>query len=132
MLGFPDKEDMGNENSSQTNSPSYINPFKKENEKPLLSMHIAVSLFDNGYIEQCYKILKKSLSLYKEPIIDTWPYLALCCIELHRNEEFLYFLKEAVEKAPLQTQQLLKDLFPVGTEVDEYYDYMYNKINNKL
>ena len=35
MLGFPDKEDMGNENSSQTNSPSYINPFKKENEKPL-------------------------------------------------------------------------------------------------
>ena len=105
---------------------------EKENEKPLLSMHIAVSLFDNGYIEQCYKILKKSLSLYKEPIIDTWPYLALCCIELHRNEEFLYFLKEAVEKAPLQTQQLLKDLFPVGTEVDEYYDYMYNKINNKL
>ena len=95
-------------------------------------MHIAVSLFDNGYIEQCYKILKKSLSLYKEPIIDTWPYLALCCIELHRNEEFLYVLKEAVEKAPLQTQQLLKDLFPAGTKVDEYYDYMYNKINNKL
>ena len=76
--------------------------------------------------------MRKRLCQYKEPVRDAWPDLALCCIELHRNEEFLYFLKEAVEKAPLQTQQLLKDLFPVGTEVDEYYDYMYNKINNKL
>ena len=34
-MGFPDNEEMDNENTSQTNSPSYINPFKKESEKPL-------------------------------------------------------------------------------------------------
>lgn len=104
---------------------------EKESEKPLLSMQIAASLFDNGYVEQCYKLLKRSISLFKEPVIDTWPYLALCCKEMHRYEEFLYFLKEAVQRAPMQTKQLLKDLFPIGMEVEQYYNYMYNKFNNK-
>ena len=57
--------------------------------------------------------------------------MALCCKEMHRYEEFLYFLKEAVQRAPMQTKQLLKDLFPIGMEVEQYYDYMYNKFNNK-
>ncbi len=105
---------------------------EEANGKPLLSMQIAASLFDNGYVEQCYRLLKRSISVFEEPIIDTWPYLALCCKETHRDEEFLYFLKEAVERAPKRTKQLLKDLFPLGMEVEQYYDYMYNQINNKL
>ena len=79
MLGFPDKEDMGNENSSQTNSPSYINPFKKENEKPLpppvpevakISQKDVEDAISDEVVDKVTSVLNTSLPEYVRECID--------------------------------------------------------------
>ena len=79
MLGFPDKEDMGNENSSQTNSPSYINPFKKESEKPLpppvpevakISQKDVEDAISDEVVDKVTSVLNTSLPEYVRECID--------------------------------------------------------------
>lgn len=79
MLGFPDKEDMDNENSSQTNSPSYINPFKKENEKPLpppvpevakISQKDVEDAISDEVVDKVTSVLNTSLPEYVRECID--------------------------------------------------------------
>ena len=62
---------------------------------------------------------------------EGYSYLALCCYELNKSDEFLKYLKLACEKDPLEAKSILAFLFPEEMEVKEYYRYMKELINSK-
>ena len=57
-------------------------------------------------------------------------YMALCCYDLGNTEEFLKYLRLAVEQDPVEAKNVLSCLFPDGIPVSEYVQYMELRMNN--
>jgi tetratricopeptide (TPR) repeat protein len=63
---------------------------------------------------------------------EGYSYMALCCYDLKRYDEFLGFLKKACKLNPQEARLVLSHLFPEDMKPDEYYEYMKSKIDNSL
>ena len=94
-------------------------------------LRIIVSLYDNHYIQSCYHLMKNFFKVVDDNWDEGYSYMANCCLSMKKQDEFLYYLKLAVEGNPKEAREVLKGLFPEGMRPDEYYDYMLNKINNQ-
>ena len=94
-------------------------------------LRIIVSLYDNHYIQSCYHLMKNFFKVVDDNWDEGYSYMANCCLNMKKQDEFLYYLKLAVERNPKEAREVLKGLFPEGMRPDEYYDYMLNKINNQ-
>ena len=57
-------------------------------------------------------------------------YMALCCYDMGRSEEFMKYLQLAVEQDPHEAKSVLGCLFPEATPVSQYVSYMEEKIKN--
>ena len=100
---------------------------------PHVVLRIIVSLYDNHYIQACYEMLKKFLdyaNTYAPEFKSGYAHMALCCYDLGRKDEFLEYLKKAVEATPSETRIVLSCLFPPEIKVSDYYEYMKEKLNN--
>lgn len=89
-------------------------------DKPTTMIHIAISTFENGYTSYAYDILKTIIGNCEEKWKLGYGYLARCCYELMKEEEFKKYLAIAVERNPEESTDLLGDLFPEGTEPKDY------------
>ena len=91
---------------------------------PHILLKIAVSIYDNGFLILAQKMFRV---LLENVDTKTWNegygYMAACAKERGNNEEWLKYLKMAVEKNPMEAQSVLCDYFPEGMEAAEYYDY---------
>lgn len=108
----------------------FFSAIKNSDGSPEVMMKVAITLFENKNIKSAYKffnLLFTRNSLKNEG----YAYFAVCCYELKKKEEFLYILKKAAEYAPKETKIMLGDLFPNETKVENYYQYMYEKLNKK-
>ncbi len=97
------------------------------NYSPNILFRIAVSLFDNHYVSQCYKMLRSMIEVVDNDWNKGYSYLAACAMEMGNREEYLYYLKEAVERNPIEAKNVLKDLFPEGMSPEDYYLYAKNE-----
>jgi hypothetical protein len=57
-------------------------------------------------------------------------YMALCCYDLGRVDEFMKYLRLAVANDPQEAQGVLACLFPEGTPVSDYIPYMEQRLQN--
>ena len=57
-------------------------------------------------------------------------YMALCCYDLGRNEEFIKYLRLAVEQDPKEAFSVLGCLFPETLPVSDYVTYMEQRLHN--
>jgi tetratricopeptide (TPR) repeat protein len=92
-----------------------------------------VSLYDNHYVTACYEMFKKFYRAVNEfdPTFNKgYAYLALCCYDLGKMDEFQLYLRKAVENNPQETRLVLGCLFPQDMEVEGYCEYMKEKLNN--
>ena len=96
---------------------------------PRTMLRIIVSLYDNQYTLTSYSFLKRLLSDMKDNWNEGYSYMALCCRDLGKYEEFLKYLKKAAEKNPKEAKTVLGGMFPEDLEPGEYYSYMMKKIN---
>ena len=64
-------------------------------------------------IEECYPDFKNG-----------YAYMALCCFDLKYWDEFMKYLRLAVDKNPREAQEVLYWMFPENTPVSEYVSYM--------
>lgn len=99
---------------------------------PDVMLRIVVSLYDNRYVEACYEMLKRICDYYKDDeatLGQIYSYMVLCTHDLGLHEEFLHYLKLAVEKYPKEARSVLSYLFPAGEGVSDYYNFTNNKIN---
>ena len=102
------------------------------NNAPGVLLRIIVSLYDNRYLNACYQMLIKFFQLVR----DFYPnyksgnaYMALCCYDMGRFEEFMKYLQMAVEQDPNEAKAVLSCLFPEGTPVTDYIPYMKQRLN---
>lgn len=96
---------------------------------PKTMLRIIVSLYDNQYTQTSYVFLKRLLSESPKEWNEGYSYMALCCRDLKKPEEFMHYLKLATEKNPKEARTVLGALFPEGTDPKDYYSYLMNKLN---
>lgn len=106
----------------------------KSDNAPSVLLRIIVSLYDNRYINACYQMLLKFFKFVNDYAPDFkggHAYMALCCYDLGRTEEFMQHLRTAVEQSPEEARQVLSCLFPQGTAVQDYYTYMAERLHQQ-
>lgn len=94
-------------------------------------LRIIVSLYDNKYVEAAYTLFRKFFKVVPEGFSEGYAYMALCCHDLKKWDEFLHYLKEACRLNPKECQLALSHLFPEGVEPQDYYQFMIEKLRKE-
>lgn len=87
-------------------------------------LRVAVSVYDNRYVETAYKMMKTYFTIVPPNNRDGYAYMALCCYDLKLHDEFLHYLLEACQRNPHECRMVLSHLFPEEVLPENYYDYM--------
>ena len=93
-------------------------------------VRVIVSLYDNHYVEASYRMFHSFFKTVPPDFTDGYAYMALCCYELKKDDEFLAYLKKACEVNPEECRLALAHLFPEGTDPKDYYEYIRSKFEN--
>ena len=96
------------------------------NMSPDILLRIAISVYDNNYIQLAYNMFH-SLLESNDDMKDGYSYLAVCAYELGYHDEYLRHLRKAVIENPREARNVLNGLFPEGMNPEDYYDYEINK-----
>ena len=91
---------------------------------PKTMLRIIVSLYDNRYLSASYELFKRFFKLVDDDWKEGYSYMALCCWDIKHYDEFIEYLKIAVEKNPKEVKRVLGHLFPIGMEVTEYQQFI--------
>ncbi|WP_306303727.1 tetratricopeptide repeat protein [Prevotella dentasini] len=98
----------------------YQESVRKSKDMEATFIHIAISVFDNGYVEFAYRLFSAYLSSMDEQWTFGYAYLARCCYELDKEAEYELWLKIAVGRNPEECAEVLSDLYPEGTMPEDY------------
>ena len=99
----------------------------QSDSSPLVLLRIIVSLYDNRYLEASYKMFQKFFSIIDKldaEFHSGYAYMALVCYDMKKTDEFMKYLRLAVEQNPQEAQAVLNSLFPENMPVNEYVKYM--------
>lgn len=102
----------------------FKNVIKKSGNAPKTMLRVMVSLYDNRYVSASYKLFKKFFNFVDDDWSDGYSYMALCCWDIKHYDEFVEYLKKAVEKNPREAKMVLGHLFPTGMKVTEYQKFI--------
>jgi len=91
---------------------------------PRTMLRIIVSLYDNRYVHTSYILLKNFFQHVEENWADGYSYMALCCLDLKKTDEFLHYLKMATERNPKEAKTVLSNYFPNDMAPQDYYAYI--------
>jgi len=87
---------------------------------PEIMLHIAIAVYENGYIKIAYRLFHMLIDSAPLDWTDGFSYLARCCFDLGKKEEFSNVLRVAVKVNPPEAYIVLADLYPEGTPPEEY------------
>ena len=90
---------------------------------PPIMMRVAVSLYDNNYVQTAYNILSGFQPKDFEELPQAYAYLAICAHDLGKEEEYLDCLRKAIQMSPFSARAVLSPLFPEDLEPADYLDY---------
>jgi tetratricopeptide (TPR) repeat protein len=109
------------ENDNPEETESY---FRKalidSHSSPKVIYYIAIAIYDVGYLPVAKKLLGMLLKDASPQWKDGYAYYARCCFELDSMREYLLALKTAVMKNPDEARAILGDLYPEGTNPEDY------------
>ena len=112
---------------------SFMKALNMSDDSPSIMLRIIVSLYDNRYVNSCYEMFLD----FFEAVDDHHPdfnkgyaYMALCCWDLRKKDEFMEYLQKSVERNPREAKLVLGFLFPETMEPSEYVQYMERELNN--
>lgn len=95
---------------------------------PQTLMRIIVSLYDNKYVEGSYNLFLQFFRMVPDDYNEGYAYMALCCYDLQKYDEFLKYLKTACKRNPQECRLALAHLFPADVPPENYYEYIKNKM----
>lgn len=114
---------------------AFYTAIKMSESRKQTMFHIIVSFYDNRYLESTYKLLKKFLDYYDKEEegknTEGYAYMALCCYDLKKYDEFLYYLKIACEVNLKECRIAVGYLFPEDVNPKDYYHYIKGKLNKE-
>ncbi len=91
-------------------------------------LRIIVSLYDNHYVEAAYKMFKSFFKYIDSDWNEGFGYMALCCYEMKRDQEFLDYLELCCKRNPDEAKLVLSHLFPEGMKPEDYHGYMVKEL----
>ena len=98
-------------------------------------LRVIVSFYDNRYVEGAYAFLQRFLTHYDEEEegknTEGYAYMALCCYELKKYDEFLSYLKKACEVNPAECRIAVGNMFPEDVKPEDYYQYVKDKLDRE-
>ena len=104
---------------------------KQAVNSPKTLLRIIVSIYDNHYAEAAYKMFINFFKYVGNDWDQGYAYMALCCYDLKRNNEFMSYLKEACRRNPQETKTVLSHLFPQDLKPEDYYEFMVKELKKK-
>lgn len=90
---------------------------------PHIMMRVAVSLYDNNYIQTAYNILLGFRPEDFNTLPQSYAYLAICAHDLGKDKEYLTYLRQATQLSPASAKAVLSPLFPDGLQPADYFEY---------
>jgi len=102
----------------------FKNVILESGNAPKTMLRVMVSLYDNRYVSASYKLFKKFFNFVDDDWNEGYSYMALCCWDIKHYDEFIDYLKKAVEKNPKEAKMVLGHLFPMGMKVTEYQQFI--------
>lgn len=105
----------------------FLKAIKDSDYSPTIVMKTAIVIYDSGNVEVAYKMFQMLYKRYPE-CKSGYPYYAACCYALKKKDEFLDCLKKAIIYSPDETKIALGKLFPENIDINNYYQYMLNKL----
>lgn len=103
---------------------------KESGHNPHIWLRIIISFHDNKFLDSAYDAYKKFFATVGNDFKEGYTYMALCCKELKKNEEFLYYLKKACDCNPEEANTVLSEFFPEGMDPKDYYKYALKHSND--
>jgi hypothetical protein len=97
---------------------------------PKVKLRIIISYHDNKYLQFAYNAYSDFFNTVDDDFREGYAYMALCCNELSKNDEFLYYLKKACDYNPGETKAVLGEFFPDDMDPKDYYDYALKHSND--
>lgn len=98
-------------------------------------LRVIVSFYDNRYVQGAYAFLQRFLTHYDEEEegknTEGYAYMALCCYELKKYDEFLSYLKKACEVNPAECRIAVGNMFPEDVKPEDYYQYVKDKLDRE-
>ena len=87
-------------------------------------LRVIISLYDNHYLEGAYELFGRYFDYVGEETTDGYAYMALCCYDMKKYDEFLAYLKKACQINPRECRTALQHLFPEELKPEDYYEYI--------
>lgn len=98
-------------------------------------LRVIVSFLENRYVKGAYAFLQRFLTHYDEEEegknTEGYAYMALCCYELKKHEEFLNYLQKACEVNPQECRIAVGNMFPEDVKPENYYQYIKDKLDRE-
>lgn len=93
-------------------------------------LQIIVAYLDTLHLDYAYELFTKFFKDVDTDWQEGYSYMALCCKELNKNDEFLYYLKKACTYNAKEAQIILSTLFPEDMNPHDYYEYALEHLND--
>lgn len=106
----------------------FRNAVLNSDNAPRTLLRIIVSLYDNRYLEACHKLFLQFFTIVDDDWSEGYAYMALCCYDLKRYDEFLHYLNVACQKNPKEARLVLHHLFPEEVKPEDYYEFIKEKL----
>ena len=94
-------------------------------------LRVIVSLFENQYVNTSYNLFLSFFNHVNDDWNEGYAYMALCCMVMKKDDEFMEYLKLATEKNPKEAKAVLSSFFPEGMKPQDYYEYMSNQLKTE-
>lgn len=91
-------------------------------------LRVIVSIYDNNYFDSAYNMFHKYFEIVGDDCRDGHAYMALCCYEMKKADEFLSHLLKATQLNQQECYLVLRHLFPEEIAPKDYYAYIKEKL----
>lgn len=118
---------LANQNPEEAED-AFKEALRLSDNSPRTMLRIIVSLYDNRYIHTSYVLLKSFFRHVEKNWNEGYSYMALCCMDMKKTDEFLNYLKLATDRNPKEAKTVLGSYFPEDMAPQDYYEYMSNRM----
>jgi predicted Zn-dependent protease len=102
---------------------------RESNNNPNYWLKIIISYQDNEHLDFAYNAFSDFFKTVGEDFNEGYSYMAMCCYDLTKKDEFLYYLKKACDCNPKEAKTVLCEYFPEDMSPKDYYEYASKRTN---
>ena len=102
---------------------SFVEALQATNFSHEIFFRIAISVYDCGYHSIAYRMFKTYHETHHAQGDEGAAYLASCCRQLNKRDEYMKYLNIACHQNPIEARKILGEYFPTGMDPKDYFDY---------